>query len=66
MIKSIVFRKIKKTVATATVFFFSRCYHKINEAAYDVVTVYVKKIICLSIIFVIYFFRKRVTAWAIN
>lgn len=42
---------MKKTVATATVFFFSRCYHKINEAAYDVVTVYVKKSICLLIIF---------------
>lgn len=50
----------------ATVFFFPDCYHKVNEAAYDVVTVYVKKTICSSIIFVIYFFRKRVTAWAIN
>lgn len=50
---------MKKTVATATVFFFSRCYHKINEAAYDVVTVYVKKSICLLIIFFIYIFLER-------
>lgn len=50
---------MKKTVATATVFFFSRCYHKINEAAYDVVTVYVKKSICLSDIFIIYIFLER-------
>lgn len=50
---------MKKTVATATVFFFSRCYHKINEAAYDVVTVYVKKkYLFINHIFHLYFLER--------